>query len=171
MYLSIEFGVRSLRSVCYQVFRCSSGFGPLYGSFCYQPVFFCSVPSLSTITTTCMLVWCLDCWLDWWWCILSYLGGSVRSGLGTLIYGELIWLYIFKFAPPQQERPYYSDSTASRLLSEVKHCQARLVLRWGTTLESLVLFFCLFAFLHQKHQLPKSFCLFYFHSTDHVLPN
>ncbi|KAL7439662.1 hypothetical protein ACHAXM_007546, partial [Skeletonema potamos] len=40
-----------------------------------------------------------------------------------------------------QERPYHSDSTASRLLSEVKHCRARLVLRWGTTLESLVLFF------------------------------
>ncbi|KAL7501491.1 hypothetical protein ACHAWT_010065, partial [Skeletonema menzelii] len=44
-----------------------------------------------------------------------------------------------------QERPYHSDSTASRLLSEVKHCRARLVLRWGTTLESLVLFFCSFA--------------------------
>ena len=43
-----------------------------------------------------------------------------------------------------QERPYHSDSTASRLLSEVKHCRARLVLRWGTTLESLVLFFCHF---------------------------
>ena len=43
-----------------------------------------------------------------------------------------------------QERPYHSDSTASRLLSEVKHCRARLVLRWGTTLESLVLFFCSF---------------------------
>ncbi len=42
----------------------------------------------------------------------------------------------------QQERPYHSDSTASRLLSEVKHCWARLVLRWGTMLESLVLFFC-----------------------------
>ena len=44
--------------------------------------------------------------------------------------------------PMRQERPYHSDSTASRLLSEVKHCRARLVLRWGTTLESLVLFFC-----------------------------
>ena len=43
-----------------------------------------------------------------------------------------------------RERPYHSDSTASRLLSEVKHCRARLVLRWGTTLESLVLFFCSF---------------------------
>ena len=44
--------------------------------------------------------------------------------------------------PLRQERPYHSDSTASRLLSEVKHCRARLVLRWGATLESLVLFFC-----------------------------
>ncbi|KAL7459925.1 hypothetical protein ACHAWC_011856, partial [Mediolabrus comicus] len=46
----------------------------------------------------------------------------------------------------RQERPYHSDSTASRLLSEVKHCRARLVLRWGTTLESLVLFFLFFFF-------------------------
>ena len=43
-----------------------------------------------------------------------------------------------------QERPYHNDSTASRLLSEVKHCRARLVLQWGTTLESLVLFFYIF---------------------------
>ena len=34
------------------------------------------------------------------------------------------------------ERPYQHDSTASRLLSEVKHARAQLVLRWGTTLES-----------------------------------
>ena len=40
-----------------------------------------------------------------------------------------------------QERPYHDDNTASRLLSEVKHRRARLVLRWGTTLESRVLFF------------------------------
>ena len=43
----------------------------------------------------------------------------------------------------KQERPYNRDSTASRLLSEVKHDLARLVLRWGTTLEYLVLFFYL----------------------------
>ena len=41
----------------------------------------------------------------------------------------------------QQERPYNHDSTASRPLSEVKHDLARLVLRSGTTLESLVLIF------------------------------
>ena len=40
-----------------------------------------------------------------------------------------------------QERPYQDDSTASRLLSEVKHLRAWLVLRWGTTLEYRVLFF------------------------------
>jgi hypothetical protein len=40
-----------------------------------------------------------------------------------------------------EERPYQHDNTASRLLSEVKHVRARLVLRWGTTLESRVLFF------------------------------
>ena len=54
----------------------------------------------------------------------------------------LCWLYSICNVPLRQERPYHSDSTASRLLSEVKHCRARLVLRWGTTLESLVLFFC-----------------------------
>ena len=53
-------------------------------------------------------------------------------------------VYIFIFSQYTQERPYHNDSTASRLLSEVKHCRARLVLRWGTTLESLVLFFCIF---------------------------
>ena len=45
--------------------------------------------------------------------------------------------------PKRQERPYHDDSTASRLLSEVKHHRAWLVLRWGTTLESQVLFFLL----------------------------
>ncbi|KAL7433424.1 hypothetical protein ACHAXH_007639, partial [Discostella pseudostelligera] len=54
-----------------------------------------------------------------------------------------------------QERPYHCDSTASRLLSEVKHSRARLVLRWGTTLESLVLFFCFLQF--NSHSFP-SFC-------------
>ena len=41
----------------------------------------------------------------------------------------------------RQERPYHDDSTASRLLSEVKHRRVELVLRWGTTLESSMLFF------------------------------
>ena len=47
-----------------------------------------------------------------------------------------------------QERPYHDDSTASRLLSEVKHRRAWLVLRWGTTLESQVLFFCFLLLFH-----------------------
>jgi hypothetical protein len=42
--------------------------------------------------------------------------------------------------PSNQERLYHDHSTASRLLSEVKHRRARLVLRWGTTL-ARVLFF------------------------------
>ena len=57
-------------------------------------------------------------------------------------HSQNISLYILK-VQPHQERPYHDDSTASRLLSEVKHRRARLVLRWGTTLESLVLFFFL----------------------------
>ena len=47
---------------------------------------------------------------------------------------------IAKFWSNLRERPYQHDSTASRLLSEVKHVRAWLVLRWGTTLESQVLF-------------------------------
>ena len=53
-------------------------------------------------------------------------------------------------ASHHRDRPYQHDSTASRLLSEVKHVRVRLVLRWGTTLESLMLIsFCF---------LPEKFC-------------
>ena len=41
----------------------------------------------------------------------------------------------------QQVRPYHCDSTASRLLSKVKHSWAWLVLLWGTRLESQVVYF------------------------------
>ena len=53
--------------------------------------------------------------------------------------------------PTCQERPYSNENTASRLLSEVKHCLVQLVLRWGTTLESWMLFFC-FSYLHYKNR-------------------
>ena len=46
-----------------------------------------------------------------------------------------------------QERPYHVDRTTSRLLCKVEGRWARVVLRWGTTWEALVLFlFC----LHQR---------------------
>ena len=48
-----------------------------------------------------------------------------------------------KIPNPTQEQPYQDDSTASRLLSEVKHLRVVLVLRWGTTLESAMFFFLL----------------------------
>ena len=51
-------------------------------------------------------------------------------------------LYILYFLADDQDGPYHSDSTASRLLSEVKHCRVELVLRWGTTLESSMFIFC-----------------------------
>jgi hypothetical protein len=53
-------------------------------------------------------------------------------------------LYSVQYVGDKQERPYKHDSTASRPLSEVKHALAVLVLRWGTTLESTVLFFYFF---------------------------
>ena len=61
--------------------------------------------------------------------------------------GHAYNLEIYEYASVAdfRERPYQHDSTASRLLSEVKHVRAQLVLRWGTTLESWVLFsFCPF---------------------------
>ena len=55
----------------------------------------------------------------------------------------IFYIYISSINRQHWERPYQHDSTASRLLSEVKHARAQLVLRWGTTLESWVLFsFC-----------------------------
>ena len=54
----------------------------------------------------------------------------------------ILSLYIL-ICPYCQDGPYHSDSTASRLLSEVKHCRVELVLRWGTTLESSMFIFCL----------------------------
>ena len=65
--------------------------------------------------------------------------------------------------PPTQERPYNHDSTASRLLSEVKHGLAGLVLRWGTTLEYPVLFFSFFP-------LVPSILLFYASNTAQLTP-
>ena len=56
----------------------------------------------------------------------------------------LFKFYIFLAANSDQQGPYHDDSTASRLLSEVKHRRARLVLRWGTTLESRVFLFLIF---------------------------
>ena len=56
------------------------------------------------------------------------------------IFSDNMFHYVENIGGPQ-ERPYQHDSTASSLLSEVKHVRARLVLRWGTTLESRVLFF------------------------------
>ena len=57
-------------------------------------------------------------------------------------------IHMAKIEAREQERPYHDDSTASRLLSEVKHHRAWLVLRWGTTLESQVLFF--YSFFRSK---------------------
>ena len=70
------------------------------------------------------------------------------------VYVCLLWhVYIYcNGCRNEQERPYHDDSTASRLLSEVKHRRAWLVLRWGTTLESQVLFFCYFS-LSCAHRL------------------
>ena len=56
-----------------------------------------------------------------------------------------------------QERPYHVDRTTSRPLCEVKRRRARLVLRWATTLEALVLFL-FFAYCHNHdHGHPHHF--------------
>ena len=72
-------------------------------------------------------------------------GGTIRGrGIGETVKDRFLFLmyYVTDECLYWQERPYQHDSTASRLLSEVKHVRAWLVLRWGTTLESQVLFFC-----------------------------
>ena len=46
-------------------------------------------------------------------------------------------------SPSFQRAPNHVDSTASRLLSEVKQHRVELVLRWGTTLESSMCSFCI----------------------------
>ena len=54
--------------------------------------------------------------------------------------GQCLYCIVVLMCRNRRERPYQHDSTASRPLSEVKHVRAWLVLRWGTTLESQVLF-------------------------------
>ena len=68
-----------------------------------------------------------------------------------------------------QERPYHVDRTTSRPLCEVKRRRARLVLRWGTTWEALVLFFCLLApTIMDTHTLHfYLLCCMCLHQTDH----
>jgi hypothetical protein len=57
-------------------------------------------------------------------------------------------IQVLQIPSEKGERPYQHDSTASRLLSEVKHVRVWLVLRWGTTMESQVLFsFFIFVFI------------------------
>ena len=60
-----------------------------------------------------------------------------------------------------QERPYHVDRTTSRPLCEVKRRRARLVLRWGTTWEALVLFLFLLTpslFYHHSRHYHTLFC-------------
>ena len=68
----------------------------------------------------------------------------MRSWLGD---HNIESFYIHYFSLNNQDGPYHSDSTASRLLSEVKHCRVELVLRWGTTLESSMFIFCFLPFV------------------------
>ena len=71
-------------------------------------------------------------------------GIRMRSWLGD---HNIELFYIHYFSLNNQDGPYHSDSTASRLLSEVKHCRVELVLRWGTTLESSMFIFCFLPFV------------------------
>jgi hypothetical protein len=61
--------------------------------------------------------------------------GPVMQSYVPVVHYTRSTYFISQYRPVGQERPYNHDSTASRLLSEVKHDLARLVLRWGTTLE------------------------------------
>ena len=72
----------------------------------------------------------------------------MNGGHGVLISWLKTIIHITNNVASFQERPYQDDSITSRPLSEVKHLRVRLVLRWGTTLESLMLFFSLLFLLH-----------------------
>ena len=73
--------------------------------------------------------------------VFFYFWRVFRHNVGVHIVYNFAW---------NQVVPYNNDSTASRLLSEVKHCLARLVLRWGTTLESREYYFF---FSHSYHPI------------------
>ena len=71
-------------------------------------------------------------------------------------------------------RPYHDDSTASRLLSEVKHRRVGLVLWWGTTLEYSMLhsqssYF--FVILFDLGAVDDNVCLTVFSRVRNAVPN
>ena len=78
---------------------------------------------------------------SWWW----------REKHAIIAAG--CWVYVLCWMQDNQERPYIHESTASRPICEVKHVLVELVLRWGTTLESLMMFFLP---LGKKFQQPSS---------------
>ena len=86
-----------------------------------------------------------------------------ETNMSCLVLQKNKHLYKLHITLHHQERPYHADRTTSRPLCEVKRRRARLVLRWGTTWEALVLF--LFALLRF---LPPSF--FYTRFCSALLP-
>ena len=101
------------------------------------------------------VVWVVDLPIAYWICKFDVLKGWLAwewvdvDHVGLVHFGWWIWVDFVMHSDSgatksgwRQQRPYQLDSTASRPLSEVKQARARLVLRWGTTLESLVLLFC-----------------------------
>ena len=86
-------------------------------------------------------------------CILWRRGCDWQSVLYKYVVIVQIW----------QEYSFNNESTASNLLSEVKHHQASLVLRWGATVESWVMFFLSNSYL--RTQLPNH-QMFIYLSTD-----
>ena len=91
--------------------------------------------------------------------------GGKKKSQSSMVSKVLLKLFILQRCFPRWNRPYQDDSTASRPLSEVKHLRVRLVLRWGTTLESLMLIS--FSFFFIDHFLWRSVCLA--HQTIHHL--
>ena len=85
----------------------------------------------------------------------------IKASFSLYLYQEIDTIY--------QNRPHNHDSTASRLLSEVKHDLALLVLRWGTTLEHRVLiFFCWFDWRLIYFDSHAKVALAYLHHVHHV---
>ena len=77
-----------------------------------------------------------------WYVVLGILENSEFQGLGLskrgpANVGKMKERIAFKFNVCRL-RPYHDEYTRSRLITEVKHRRARIVLGWGTAWEHLV---------------------------------
>ena len=69
---------------------------------------------------------------------MHYYSSAMGYYLCSLFVGSLLRLQNLKNYLALRLRPYHDEHTRSRLITEVKHRRARIVLGWGTAWEHLV---------------------------------